>query len=76
VEVKVFMTALGAAMNHTVFLGMVRVDGQPEWASGEGRFILEADYIALHSKYEYTVRILSETESYVAKLEAQLRERT
>jgi len=40
------------------------------------KFVLASDYQKLHDKYESTVRILSETESYVAKLEAQLRERT
>lgn len=43
IDHKVFMTAL----NFKTFLGMVRVDGPPEWASGEGRYVLEADYKAL-----------------------------
>jgi len=44
-SVKVFMTAL----NGTAFLGMVRVDGPPEWASGQGRYVREADYKILEA---------------------------
>ena len=71
--VKVFMTAL----NGTAFLGMVRVDGPPEWASGEGRYVLEADYDALAVKASAEIakwqNSAIEDQARIRELEAALR---
>src|SRR5208337_3012498 len=43
-EVKRWMPALTLGATGDIFLGMVRVDGPPEWARGEGKYVLAADF--------------------------------
>ena len=51
------------ALNGASFLGMIRVDGPPEWASGEGRYVLEADYKTIESALRELVRLRDAVES-------------
>jgi hypothetical protein len=51
----------------------VRTDGQLDMIWDSGDFVSRMEYDELHAKYESTVNILQQTESYVAELEARLK---